>query len=100
MYNRQPQHLSKVLSSYLGTQSNRLAFKQGQVKSIWDLVVGPAIAKQTKALYFKSDRVLTVYVVDHAWVHELHMRRERLKKELNEKMGSNFLHAIEFKVSR
>jgi predicted nucleic acid-binding Zn ribbon protein len=100
MYNRQPQHLSKVLSNYLGTQSNRLAFKQGQIKAVWSMVVGPAIENQTKALYFKKDRVLTVYVKDHAWVHELHMRRERLRTELNEKVGKNFLSAVEFRVSR
>jgi|GEM_PF-923635 predicted nucleic acid-binding Zn ribbon protein len=100
MYSRQPQHLSKVLSNYLGTQSNRLAFKQGQIKAVWTMVVGPAIANQTKGLSFNKDRVLSVYVKDHAWVHELHMRRERLKTELNEKVGKNFLTAIEFRVSR
>lgn len=100
MYSRQPQHVSKVLSTYLGTQSGRLAYKQGQIKAVWEMVVGPAIANQTKALYFKKDRVLTVYVKDHAWVQELHMRRERLKTELNEKVGKNFLLAVDFRVSR
>lgn len=100
MFKKQPIALGKILDQYLGNQANKHAFKQGKIKSVWALVVGPVIANQTAALLFYTEQKLTVYVKEAIWVHEIHMMREEIRKKLNQKIGSNFLTSIEVKLSR
>lgn len=100
MYRKQPVSLGKVIDQYLGRQTSKNAFKQGKIKAVWDLVVGPIIAQQTVDLVFYKEQIMTVYIREQVWVHEIHMKREAIRIKLNEKIGANFLNSIDVKLSR
>lgn len=94
-----PQALKDVMKRYLHRQQGREAYLQGAYLQMWNVVVGPTISEQTQTVKFFKKHTMTVYVRDHVWRQELHMRTEELRNRLNELVGSNYLRKIEVRMS-
>lgn len=94
-----PQALKTVMKRFLQRERTNEAYLQGRVLSVWNVCVGSTIAAHTKALKFYQKGVLTVYMSDHLWKQELHMRREHIKGLINKTCGNRYLERIDIRQS-
>ncbi len=68
---------------------------EGQTVKEWNNVVGKRISKVTKAIKV-SDGKLFVQVLSNGWRTELMLLRSEIKKNINAKVGSDYLKDIVF----
>lgn len=64
---------------------------------VWPEAVGPKIAANTRAVSVINGRLL-VEVKSSVWVQECMLLRTKIKKKLNEQIGSDAIKDITFKV--
>ncbi len=85
--------LHKIFSRHgLGAE-----FYEQEPALIWSQVVGPHIARMTRAIWVKEG-VLHVEVFNHAFQHELTLMQEQYKRKLNQTMGEEKVKEIRFRV--
>jgi len=65
----------------------------------WDQVVGPRIARHTRAVSF-HDGVLQVEVDGSPWMHELGFLKRDLVGKVNRHLGSRLVKDVRFVVPR
>ena len=91
------------LSGLLPRVLKQLGLDQGllgwRAVSEWPQVVGPRIARHTRAVAFR-DGVLQVEVEGSAWMHELGFLKRDLVRKVNEHAGSRLVRDVRFIVPR
>jgi predicted nucleic acid-binding Zn ribbon protein len=91
------------LSGLLPRVLKQLGLDQGllgwRAVSEWPQVVGPRIARHTRAVAFR-DGVLQVEVEGSAWMHELAFLKRDLARKVNEHVGSRLVRDVRFIVPR
>ena len=91
------------LSGLLPRVLKQLGLDQGLLGwwavSEWPQVVGPRIARHTRAVAFR-DGVLQVEVEGSAWMHELGFLKRDLVRKVNEHAGSRLVRDVRFIVPR
>jgi len=71
--------------------------KEQELFSGWEGVVGERVAAHAKPTFFKFGR-LFVSVDNPTWLSELRFLKDKMKKQINEKLGGERVKDIVFKV--
>lgn len=67
------------------------------VWSLWNDLVGEAIAKNAQPAAFKG-KLLLVHVTSSTWMHQLQFMKEEIKEKVNNALGKNLIEEIKFKI--
>ncbi len=67
------------------------------VWSLWNDLVGEAIAKNAQPAAFKG-KLLLVHVTSSTWMHQLQFMKEEIKAKVNNALGKNLIEEIKFKI--
>ena len=91
--------MARVLARVLRQTGLEAELKGWEAVREWDDVVGPRLARHTKALAFR-DGTLSVEVEGSAWMHEMGFLRRDLIRRLNERLGDALVRDLRFVVAR
>lgn len=72
---------------------------ESQAIQVWEEVAGVEIAKHTKGFAMRA-RELVVFVDSPTWANELTLMAERLRENINARIGKDSVRAIRFTVSK
>lgn len=89
--------LKDVISELLGSGALPFNADDARIWSVWDDVVGPAIAENAQPLRIKN-RQLKVRVSDPIWYQELKFLEGDIREKLNNRLGRKAVDKIEFSV--
>lgn len=95
MRKRGPVLLGLALDELLKNMGVERTVKEKMVVGKWDEVVGPYIAKVSKAERIENG-VLYVKVINPAWKHHLFMLRREIINKLNDSLKINVVREIVF----
>ncbi len=70
----------------------------GKAMLAWEIVAGEA-AKHSEPAHFRGS-VLVVTVLNHAWLHELSMRKSELLGKLEREVGTGIIKDLRFELKR
>lgn len=87
MTNDEATPLSAILKALLQQTGLQKKVTEYAVLEYWEEVVGEFAAKATTAKALESGR-LTVHLVSPVWRSEIHLRKQEIIRQLNEKIGS------------
>jgi predicted nucleic acid-binding Zn ribbon protein len=87
--------LKEALQEMLQAFHLETKFKQKQLISSWEKIMGPAVANRTTQLQFR-DKKLFVYLNSASLREELFSEREKIKNLLNEEAGAVVVEEIVF----
>ncbi len=85
--------IDKVIKNYRIESDEELS----HVWSLWDGLVGEAIAKNAQPAAFKG-KLLLVHVTSSTWMHQLQFMKEEIKAKVNNALGKNLIKEIKFKI--
>lgn len=95
MRRKGPVLLGAVLDEFLKNIGVERKVKEGMVLERWSEVVGPYIAKVSKADKIENG-VLYVKVINSSWKHHLFMLRREIIKKLNDSLKLDVVREIVF----
>jgi len=90
-------HIGKILCDVLNTFQLDPDLELTRLFSLWDDVVGEALAKNARPAGFKG-KILLVNVVSSVWIQELQYYRKDMIRKLNEALGKELVCDIKFKI--
>jgi predicted nucleic acid-binding Zn ribbon protein len=90
-------HIGNILCDVLNTFRLDPDLELTRLFSLWDDVVGEALAKNARPAGFKG-KILLVNVVSSVWIQELQYYREDMIRKLNEALGKELVSDIKFKI--
>ena len=90
-------HIGNILCDVLNTFRLDPDFELTSLFSLWDDVVGEAVAKNAKPAGFKG-KILLVNVVSSVWIQELQYYKKDMIRKLNEALGKELVCDIKFKI--
>jgi predicted nucleic acid-binding Zn ribbon protein len=91
--------MARVLDRVLRQTGLETELKGWQAVHDWDDIVGPRLARHTKAVGFR-DGTLRIEVEGSAWMHEMGFLRRDLIRSLNERLGDALVRDLRFQVAR
>jgi predicted nucleic acid-binding Zn ribbon protein len=89
----EPIRLGRLLEKIIGALGIQDKFHGWQIVSRWPDIVGPEIARQSRAVRF-VDGILTVVVEKDAWRQELEMQRESILDKIRALPGGKAVKKI------
>jgi hypothetical protein len=92
-FNRIGNILCDVLSAFRADADLEMA----GLFSLWDGIVGDAVAKNARPAGFKG-KILMVNVSSSVWIQELQYYKKDMIKKLNEALGKDLVCDIKFKI--
>lgn len=90
---KEPARLRNVMSQLIAGLGLQEKFNGWRIVEDWPQVVGPEIARQTRAVKF-SEGVLTIAVEKDSWRQELEMQKELLMRKIHELPGGKSVKKI------
>ena len=90
-------HIGKILCDVLNTFQLDPDLELTRLFSLWDDVVGEALAKNARPAGFKG-KILLVNVVSSVWIQELQYYKKDIIRKLNEALGKELVCDIKFKI--
>jgi predicted nucleic acid-binding Zn ribbon protein len=90
--------LKNLLDSQLDSYSKEKLSKTFCVQRQWHNIVGPLIARHSKALYIKQG-CLIVTVTNPSWHNELIMMKDELLAKIQKTMPDANVTSLKFKIS-
>ncbi|MDQ1330812.1 MAG: hypothetical protein QG578_1077 [Thermodesulfobacteriota bacterium] len=90
-------HIGNILYDVLGAFRKDPDLELTGIFSLWDEVVGAAVAKNASPAGFKG-KILLVNVVSSVWIQELQYHRKDIIRKLNEALGKELVCDIKFKI--
>jgi len=72
--------------------------ERGKAMLAWEIVAGDA-SKHSEPAHFRGS-VLVVSVSNHAWLHELSMRKSELLGKLEREVGTGIIKDLRFELKR
>jgi predicted nucleic acid-binding Zn ribbon protein len=94
-----PQRLGDILQDVLKEQGFETRVRQHRIMAYWEDFVGKEIAQRTRPTAIERG-TLFVVVENNIWMHELHMLKDRLKDEINTRLGSKEVERIHLQIGR
>ena len=91
------EHIGNILSGVLNKFRVDQGLELASIFSLWDNVVGEAVAKNAKPAGFKG-KILLVYVSSSVWIQELQYYKKDMILKLNEALGKELVCDIKFKI--
>lgn len=85
--------IDKAIKNYRIESDEELS----HVWSLWNGLVGEAIAKNAQPAAFKG-KLLLVHVTSSTWMHQLQFMKEEIKAKVNNALGKNLIKEIKFKI--
>ena len=85
--------IDKAIKNYRVESDEELS----HVWSLWNGLVGEAIAKNAQPAAFKG-KLLLVHVTSSTWMHQLQFMKEEIKAKVNNALGKNLIEEIKFKI--
>ena len=85
--------INKVLGTYRQESDEELA----KVWSLWDSIVGEAIAKNARPAAFK-EKLLLVHVTSPIWIQQLQFFKKDIITKLNHVLDKELIKDIKFKI--
>ncbi len=85
--------IDKAIKNYRIESDEELS----HVWSLWNGLVGEAIAKNAQPAAFKG-KLLLVHVTSSTWMHQLQFMKEEIKAKVNNALGKNLIEEIKFKI--
>ncbi|MEE8480406.1 MAG: DUF721 domain-containing protein [Desulfobacterales bacterium] len=85
--------IDKAIKNYRIESDDELS----HVWSLWNSLVGEAIAKNAQPAAFKG-KLLLVHVTSSTWMHQLQFMKEEIKEKVNNALGKNLIEEIKFKI--
>lgn len=83
--------IKDVLHSLFEKQKD-LNFQKTQ--DTWEKIVGPKASRHTRIVYLTKDKI-RVNVDSSAWLYDLNVKKERIRKELNKRLK---IHDVGFRL--
>ena len=77
-----PSSIKDVLGAVISSISGEKKEKIDRIRQAWDKILDKKAQKHVRLASFKTGR-LVVNVDSSAWMYELNLRRQQLKKDLN-----------------
>lgn len=85
--------IDKAIKNYRIESDEELS----HIWSLWNGLVGEAIAKNAQPAAFKG-KLLLVHVTSSTWMHQLQFMKEEIKAKVNNALGKNLIKEIKFKI--
>lgn len=95
MRRKGPVLLGSVLDEFLKNMGVERKIKEGMALERWSEIVGPYIAKVSKADRIENG-VLYVKVINSSWKHHLFMFKREIIKKLNDSLKLDVVREIVF----
>lgn len=96
MRRNKSEHIGEVIEQYIDALKLRAKMRQFHAKKYWHELMGPAISKHTKYLYFKGGK-LFVAIDSPVLKNELMMNRQKIRQTINNKVGGDIIEEIIFR---
>ena len=90
-------HIGSIIGDVLVKYRLETDAELVQVWQIWDNIVGPVIAQNTKPAAFKG-RILLVHVNSSTWIHQLQFLKKEMIAKLNATLGKTLIEDLKFKI--
>ncbi|MDP2861495.1 MAG: DUF721 domain-containing protein [Desulfobacterales bacterium] len=90
-------HIGNILCDVLNTFRLDPDLELTGLFSLWDDVVGEAVAKNARPAGFKG-KILLVHVGSSVWIQELQYYKKDMIRKLNEALGKELVSDIKFKI--
>ncbi|MGB0863380.1 MAG: DUF721 domain-containing protein [Saprospiraceae bacterium] len=87
------QPLGDVLKQWLKTYKHRHRFNQTRITEAWSKMMGPTISGYTQKVYIRKG-TLYIQIEASALRQELSYAKEKIKQNLNEKLGENIIKEV------
>lgn len=87
--------LSDSLDKMLDELHLKKTFQQSKVIELWDDVVGEKLASKTEPVKIEHGK-LVIKVSSPAWRNELQFHKEKIKSDLNDRLGKQIVRTIIF----
>lgn len=94
---RRFEHIGTIMEKVLADFRKSIDHHLLEVKDVWDDVVGPLAAQNTRVAACKG-KVLWVHVAGSSWAHELQFLKAEIIGRINEKLGEDRVGEIRFKI--
>ena len=88
-----PHSLKDSIEEFLDKYQLRQSYNLREIKSLWAGLMGQTIAKRTRDIYFRDDKLMVI-IESAALKHQLHMQRTKICKNLNQAMGSEYVKEV------
>jgi len=88
--------INEAIADFLDKYNLKDGYTRIQIATIWKETVGKAIARYTKKIELKDNK-LTLYVTSSVVKKELLMLRSEITAQLNEKIGKELIQEIDIK---
>jgi len=92
-----PAPLKELLGEFLRRPEIRRGLLAGRVLALWSKVVGPELARLTRAEGFRRG-VLRVVVKDHVLAHQLAYQRPAILAKYAHELGEGVVREVRFSV--
>jgi len=90
-------HIGNILCEVLNTFRLDPDLELTGIFSLWDDVMGEAVAKNARPAGFKG-KILLVHVGSSVWIQELQYYKKDMIGKLNEALGKELVSDIKFKI--
>lgn len=90
-------HIGNILGGVLSAFRKDPDLELTGLFSLWDNVVGEAVAKNARPAGFKG-KILLVHVGSSVWIQELQYYKKEMITKLNEALGKELVCDIKFKI--
>jgi hypothetical protein len=87
--------LSDSLDKMLDELHLKKTFQQSQAIELWDDVVGENLATKTEPVKIEHGK-LVIKVSSPVWRNELQFHKEKIKSDLNDRLGKQIVRTIIF----
>jgi hypothetical protein len=87
--------LSDSLDKMLDELHLKKTFQQSQAIELWDDVVGEKLASKTEPVKIEHGK-LVIKVSSPVWRNELQFHKEKIKSDLNDRLGKQIVRTIIF----
>lgn len=90
-------HIGEIIDKAIKNYRIESDEELSHVWSLWNGLVGEAIAKNAQPAAFKG-KLLLVHVTSSTWMHQLQFMKEEIKAKVNNALGKNLIEEIKFKI--
>ncbi|MBD3274415.1 MAG: DUF721 domain-containing protein [Candidatus Marinimicrobia bacterium] len=87
--------LSDSLDKMLDQLHLKKTFQQSQAIELWDDVVGEKLASKTEPVKIEHGKLI-IKVSSPVWRNELQFHKEKIKSDLNDRLGKQIVRTIIF----
>ncbi len=91
------EHIGGIIKKVLKTCRHESDEELSQIWSLWDNIVGEAIAENARPAAFKG-KLLLVHVTSSVWIHQLQFLKNSIIVKVNDTLGKELIEEIKFKI--